>query len=69
MKNINEFTNDWYGSLEELIEELTNEGYEVLEANGEYITCTGDEDDTQYALHLVRGTRAIEITEIEEIEF
>ncbi|MCM1061231.1 MAG: hypothetical protein NC452_13220 [Eubacterium sp.] len=56
MKNINEFTNDWYGSLEELTEELTDEGYEVLEANDEYICCSGNEDDIQYVLHL-GGTR------------
>ena len=66
MKNINEFKYGWYGTLEDLIEELTAEGYDVLEANSEYVTCAGNEDDVQYVLHL-DGTRTIKINRVETI--
>lgn len=68
MKDINEYMDNWYGLLDDLLDELKDDGYDILEANSEYITCAGDEDDVQYVLHLNGATRTIYITEIEVIE-
>ena len=38
---------EWFGRIEELVEEIEEKGYEVLEANAESVTFE-DDDEEQY---------------------
>lgn len=71
MKNINDFTRDWYGRIEDLEEELSENGYDVLEANCENVVVDGGEDedgnDIQYILYLGGTETTIVIKEIETV--
>ncbi len=61
-----EVTGEWFGGLEELVEYITEKGYEVLESNREYITFEDDEE-TQYVAYLGGTERTIYIERIEEV--
>ena len=59
MKDIHEFKYGWYGRLEDLTEELEENGFTVEEANNEYITVYGREntdDKDIYHTHRLGGT-------------
>lgn len=60
-----EITGEWFASLEELEEYITEQGYEVLDGNREYITFE-DKDENQYAAYLGGTERTIYIERIEE---
>ena len=71
MKSINDIANDWYGRLEDLEEELNENGFDVLEANREYVDVSGGEDedgnDIQYILYLGGTETTIVIKEIKTV--
>lgn len=69
MMRLEVLKNDWYGRLEDIVEEIEELGYEVLEANGEYITCweENSDDDTEYIIRLGGTERTITVEEIREI--
>lgn len=51
--------NDWYGSMEDLFQDLKHYGFEVLESNRESITVSCDDDgDTNKALAVFLGMTA-----------
>lgn len=45
---------EWFGRIEELVEEIEENGYEVLEANAESVTF---EDDDERASNILRSGR------------
>lgn len=63
------FANDWYGRMEDLEEAIREEGYEILDANREYIDFVNPEsdDDTQYVAHLGGTERTITVERVEEV--
>lgn len=63
------YMNGFYGKIDELIEELENDGYEVLEANGEYIVVGYEEEDEDVQVELKLGgtERTIVVTEATEV--
>jgi hypothetical protein len=69
MKDIHEFTRDWYGRLEDLTEELEENGFKVEEANSEYITVYGgestDDKDIYHTLRLGGTERTITVDRID----
>ena len=69
MENINDFMNGWYGRLEDLVDELNENGFEVLDYNQSYIVVDGgedeDENDIQYILHLAGTERTIVVEYID----
>lgn len=69
MTRLEELKNNWWGRLEELVEEIEEMRYEVLEQNREYITCWSKEDDSdeQYQIRLGGTERTITVEEIEEV--
>lgn len=68
MMNLNGLINDWWGKLEELVEEVEDMGYEVLDQNREYIVCEekGNDNDAQYIIKLAGTERTIKVDSIEE---
>lgn len=71
MEDINDFTCGWYAGLDELVEELTESGYEVLYATSEMIEVEGGEnedgDDLHFILRLCGTERTIAVEEIETV--
>lgn len=61
--------NDWYGSMEDLFQNLKHYGFEVLESNRESITvsCNDDGDYVQIELVLGGTERTIVVEDFEEI--
>ena len=61
--------NDWYGSMEDLFQDLKHYGFEVLESNRESITvsCNDDGDYVQIELVLGGTERTIVVEDFEEI--
>ena len=57
--------NDWYGSMEDLFQDLKHYGFEVLESNRESITVSCD--DVQIELVLGGTERTIVVEDFEEI--
>ena len=47
--------NDWYGSMEDLFQDLKHYGFEVLESNRESITVSCDDDGDYVQIELVLG--------------
>ena len=45
--------NDWYGSMEDLFQDLKHYGFEVLESNRESITVSCDDDGDYVQIELV----------------
>ena len=50
---------EWFGRIEELVEEIEENGYEVLEANAESVTFE-DDDEEQYVACGTERTMYIE---------
>lgn len=69
MMRLEELKSNWWTRLDELVEEIEEMGYEVLEQNREYIVCCDEEDgsDEQYQIRLGGTERTIIVEEIEEI--
>lgn len=44
---------DWYGMMEDIIEELEEQGYEVLESNDERIRAVNDETEIVVKLNVI----------------
>ena len=69
MAAINDFTTGWYANLEDLVEELEDSGFSVIEANREVVTVEGGEnedgEDVQYILWLGGTERTIVVVSIE----
>lgn len=68
--------NDWYGSMEDLFQDLKHYGFEVLESNRESITghresitvsCDDDGDYVQVELVLGGTERTIVVEDFKEI--
>lgn len=66
---LEELKNNWWTRLDELVGEIEEMGYGVLEQNREYIVCFDEEDDSdeQYQIRLGGTERTIVVEEIEEI--
>ena len=47
--------NDWYGSMEDLFQDLKHYGFEVLESNRESITVSCDDDGDYVQIELALG--------------
>lgn len=63
-----EITGEWFGRLEELVEDIEEKGYEVLDANREYVAFSDPEDDdTEYVAYLGGTERTIYIDRIKEV--
>lgn len=58
-----EITGEWFGRLEDVVEYIEAEGYEVCEYNSEYISFY-DEDDNEYVAKLGGTERTIYIDRI-----
>ena len=43
---------DWYGRMEDIIEELEEQGYETLESNDERISAYNSETETEIVVKL-----------------
>lgn len=56
----------WYARLNELVEDIENLGYEVLESCAEYIVFADDEDN-QYIARLGGTPRTIIICSVERL--
>lgn len=61
-----EVTGEWFGRLEEVVEYIQNNGYEVVEVNAEYIEFW-DEDDNGYVARLGGTQKTIYIDTIVEL--
>ena len=61
--------NDWYGSMEDLLQDLKHYGFEVLESNCESITVSCDDDGDYVQIELALGgtERTIVVEDFEEI--
>lgn len=64
-----EITGEWYGRLEELVEDIQEQGYEILETSSEYVSFYDPEtdDDKEYVAYLGGTERTIYIDHIEEV--
>ena len=56
---------EWFGRIEELVEEIEENGYEVLEANAESVTFE-DDDEEQYVAYIGGTERTMYIESIRE---
>lgn len=56
---------EWFGRIEELVEEIEENGYEVLEANAESVTFE-DNDEKQYVAYVGGTERTMYIESIRE---
>lgn len=61
------FLDDWYGRLDDIIEDLKNNGFDVLNATNEFIDVS-DENDKEYVLKLGGTERTITINKIEALD-
>lgn len=61
-----EETGEWFGRIEEVVEDIRDQGYEVEESNREYITFSDDEDN-EFIAYLGGTERTIYIDRVEEI--
>lgn len=62
-----DLTGEWFSDLGEMVEDIIEKGYEVLEANRECIVVQAlEEEDVQYILTLGGTERTIYIADIEE---
>lgn len=61
------FLDDWYGRLDDIIEDLKNNGFAVLNATNEFIDVS-DENDKEYILKLGGTERTITINKIEALD-
>ena len=61
------FLDDWYGRLDDIIEDLKNNGFAVLNATNEFIDVS-DENDKEYVLKLGGTERTITINKIEALD-
>lgn len=61
------FLDDWYGRLDDIIEDLKNNGFAVLNATNEFIDVS-DENDKEYVLKLGGTERTITINKIESLD-
>lgn len=61
------FLDDWYGRLDDIIEDLKNNGFAVLNATNEFIDVS-DENDKEYVLKLGGTERTITINKIELLD-
>lgn len=61
-----EESGEWFGRLEELVEDIEDQGYEVEESNSEYISFS-DSDDNEYVAYLAGTERTIYIDHIKEL--
>lgn len=61
--------NNFWTDKNEMIEELEKMGYEVMEANDEYISITAkedDDDDKEFVLYLGHANRTMWVEKIRE---
>ena len=63
--NIFSFLDDWYGRLNDIVEDLQEHGFEVLTSNAEWIDVS--KDDKEYVLKLGGTERTITIDKIETL--
>ena len=61
------FLDDWYGRLDDIIEDLKNNGFTVLNATNEFIDVS-DENDKEYVLKLGGTEKTITINKIEVLD-
>ena len=61
------FLDDWYGRLDDIIEDLKNNGFTVLNATNEFIDVP-DENDKEYVLKLGGTEKTITINKIEALD-
>ena len=61
------FLDDWYGRLDDIIEDLKNNGFTVLNATNEFIDVS-DENDKEYVLKLGGTEKTITINKIEALD-
>lgn len=64
--NVFSFLDDWYGRLDDIIEDLKNNGFAVLNATNEFIDVS-DENDKEYVLKLGGTEKTITINKIESL--
>ncbi len=63
-----EESGEWFGRLEELVEDIEEKGYEVLDSNREYISFIDPEDeDTEYVAYIGGTERTVYIDRIQEV--
>lgn len=64
-----ELQSDWYGYVDDIVDEIEDLGYDVLDYNNEWITVSDPEndDDTEYVLKLGGTERTITIDNIRVI--
>ena len=65
--NVFSFLDDWYGRLDDIIEDLKNNGFAVLNATNEFIDVS-DENDKEYVLKLGGTEKTITINKIEALD-
>ena len=65
--NLFSFLDDWYGRLDDIIEDLKNNGFAVLNATNEFIDVS-DENDKEYVLKLGGTEKTITINKIEALD-
>lgn len=61
------FLDDWYGRLDDIIEDLKNNGFNVLNATNEFIDVS-NENDKEYVLKLGGTEKTITINKIEALD-
>jgi hypothetical protein len=63
------FMDEWWAFLDELVQELREQGFEVLSSNREAITVSVDDDGDYVELRLVLGgtERTITVEDFEEV--
>lgn len=66
---IERIKNDWYGRLEDLVEEIEEAGMEVEDANSEYITAAYEDDGEDVEIEFMLGgtERTITVESVREI--
>ena len=69
MMEMLERLDSWYGRLSDITEELTEMGFDVVDANAEYIDVAfeGDGDDVHVAIRLGGTQNTITINGYEEV--
>ena len=65
--NVFSFLDDWYGRFDDIIEDLKNNGFAVLNATNEFIDVS-DENDKEYVLKLGGTEKTITINKIEALD-
>lgn len=60
---------EWFGRFEELVENIEEKGYEVIESNREYISFIDPEDDedTEYVAYIGGTERTFYIDRVQEV--